>query len=314
MASKALISIIIPVYNRAEVVKATLNSVANQSYRPIDVLLVDNNSSDNTLEVLNEWKQMVEADDFIVKVLSESKPGATAARNRGLKEVTTPYTMFFDSDDVMAPHHVKRAVDAFNENPHLDIVGWNTNVKTLSGNKSQYRFCDKDILYNHIFHATMATQRFAARTHLFREVGEWNESLPAWNDYELGVRLLIANPKIKKLTGDATVTVILQEKSITGTEFSSRPHEWESALDAIDTILDNSEYRSMKKYIDVRRVILAGHYHREGAIDEAQRLLTEVLNRSGWYRKLIMKLFYFIISRGGRGIALLARPLLCFTK
>ena len=120
--------------------------------------------------------------------------------------------------------------------------------------------------------------------------------------------------KIKKLTGDATVTVILQEKSITGTEFSSRPHEWESALDAIDTILDNSEYSSMKKYIDVRRVILAGHYHREGAIDEAQRLLTEVLNRSGWYRKLIMKLFYFIISRGGRGIALLARPLLCFTK
>ena len=246
--------------------------------------------------------------------MSESKPGATAARNRGLKEVTTPYTMFFDSDDVMAPHHVKRTVDAFNENPHLDIVGWNTNVKTLSVNKSQYRFCDKDIFYNHIFHATMATQRFAARTQLFREVGEWNESLPAWNDYELGVRLLIANPKIKKLTGDATVTVILQEKSITGTEFSSRPQEWESALDAIDLILDNSEYRYMKKYIDVRRVILAGHYHREGATDEAHRLLGEVLSRSGWYRKLIMKLFYFIISRGGRGIALLARPLLCFTK
>lgn len=314
MTSEVQITIIIPVYNRAEVVKATLNSVAKQSYRPIDVILVDNNSSDNTLEVLNEWKQAVESDDFRVKVLSESNPGATAARNRGLKEVTTPYTMFFDSDDVMTPHHVKRAVDTFNENPHLDIVGWNTNVKTLSGNKSQYRFCDKDIFYNHIFHATMATQRFAARTQLFREVGEWNETLPAWNDYELGVRLLIANPKIKKLTGEATVTVILQEKSITGTGFSSRPQEWEKALEAIDLILDNSEYRYMKKYIDVRRVILAGHYHREGAIDEAQRLLTEVLSRCGWYRKLIMKLFYFIISRGGRGIALLARPLLCFTK
>lgn len=314
MTSEVQITIIIPVYNRAEVVKATLDSVAMQLYRPIDVILVDNNSSDNTLEVLNKWKQQTETDDFRIKVLCESKPGATAARNRGLKEVTTPYTMFFDSDDVMAPHHVKRAIDTFNDNPHLDIVGWNTNVKTLSGNKSQYRFCDKDIFYNHIFHATMATQRFAARTQLFREVGEWNETLPAWNDYELGVRLLIANPKIKKLTGEATVTVILQEKSITGTGFSSRPQEWEKALEAIDLILDNSEYRYMKKYIDVRRVILAGHYHREGAIDEAQRLLTEVLSRCGWYRKLIMKLFYFIISRGGRGIALLARPLLCFTK
>ena len=95
MTSEVQITIIIPVYNRAEVVKATLDSVAMQLYRPIDVILVDNNSSDNTLEVLNEWKQAVESDDFRVKVLSESNPGATAARNRGLKEVTTPYTMFF---------------------------------------------------------------------------------------------------------------------------------------------------------------------------------------------------------------------------
>lgn len=314
MASESQITIIIPVYNRAKVVKATLDSVAKQSLRPLDVILVDNNSTDNTLEVLNEWKQQTETKDFRIKVLSESKPGATAARNRGLKEVTTPYTMFFDSDDVMTPNHTKRAVEAFNKNPHLDIVGWNTDVRTLSGGKSQYRFCNKDIFYNHIFHATMATQRFAARTLLFREVGEWNESLPAWNDYELGIRLLTTNPKIKKLTGEPTVTVILQKESITGTSFSSRPHEWEKALDAIDLILDNSKYCSMKKYIDVRRVILAGHYHREGAIDEAQRLLSEVLNRSGWYRKLVMKLFYHIICRGGRGIALLARPLLCFTK
>ena len=314
MASKALISIIIPVYNRAEVVKATLDSVANQSLRPLDVILVDNNSTDNTLETLMEWKKKVETNDFRVMVLSESKPGATAARNRGLKEVVTPYTMFFDSDDIMHPTHVERAVEAFKQNTLLDVVGWDVKVKTLEGNLSHYRFCDKQILYNHIFHATFATQRFAARTSLFREVGQWNESLPVWNDYELGVRLLITNPKIKRLTGEPTVTVILQKESITGTNFYSRPHEWEKALDAVDLILGNSKYHSMRKYIDVRRVILAGFYHREGATDEAHRLLGEVLSRSGWYRKLIMRLFYNIIRKGGRGIALLARPLLCLSK
>lgn len=314
MASKALISIIIPVYNRAEVVKATLDSVAHQSLRPLDVILVDNNSTDNTLEVLNEWKQKVETNDFRVMVLSESKPGAASARNRGLIEAETPYTMFFDSDDIMHPTHAERAVEAFKQNTLLDVVGWDVKVKTLEGNLSHYRFCDKQILYNHIFHATFATQRFAARTSLFREVGQWNESLPAWNDYELGVRLLITNPKIKRLTGEPTVTVILQKESITGTNFFSRPHEWEKALDAVDLVLGNSKYHSMRKYIDVRRAILAGFYHREGATDEAHRLLSKVLSRSGWYRKLIMRLFYNIIRKGGRGIALLARPLLCLSK
>lgn len=314
MASKSQLSIIIPVYNRAKVVKATLDSVAKQSLRPLDVILVDNNSTDNTLEVLNRWKNEVETDDFNVTILTESKPGATAARNKGLNVVKTPYTIFFDSDDLMSPKHAQRAIEELTTNPDVDIVGWNVDVMTLSGGKTAYRFCDKNILYNHLFHASFATQRFAARTSLFKKVGEWNESLPAWNDYELGVRILLANPKIKRLSGEATVTVVLQEESITGTKFSSKPQCWEIALDAVDKALDNSEFQDMKKYVDVRRVILAGFYQREGATNDAQRLLGEVESRSGWYRRMIMRLFFNIISHGGRGIALLAQPLLCFTK
>ncbi|MBR3766249.1 MAG: glycosyltransferase family 2 protein [Muribaculaceae bacterium] len=314
MASKAQITIIIPVYNRGEIVKRTLDSVANQSLRPLDVILVDNNSTDNTLETLMEWKKKVETDDFHVHVLSENSPGAAIARNRGLKEVTTPYTMFFDSDDIMAPNHAKRAIDAFAKNPELDVVGWDIDVETLNGDTTQYRFCDKDALYNHIFHATFATQRFAARTELFRNVGGWNEQLLGWDDYEYGVRILLNNPKIKKLTGAPTVKAILQSQSITGTCFSSRPHEWETALNIIDQTLIANHRQDMLKYIDVRRAILAGFYQREGDNKNAKRLLSEVLSRSGWYRKLIMKLFYNIIRKGGRGIALLARPLLCISK
>ena len=314
MAKNAQISIIIPVYNRAKIVKDTLDSVASQTLRPLDVILIDNNSSDSTLEVLNEWKKQTECDDFNISILSETTPGAAAARNRGLKEVTTPYTMFFDSDDIMLPTHAERAVEAFNQDASLDVVGWDVDTKTLSGNDSKYRFCDKDTLYNHIFHATMATQRFAARTELFKQVGGWGENLIVWNDYELGVRLILANPTIKKLTGKASVIVIAQRESITGTNFSSKAQYWEASLNAIDIALDKYSHSSMKKYIDVRRVILAGFYHREGAIQDSKRLLGEVVSRSGWYRRIIMKLFYNIIRCGGRGIALLAKPLLYFSK
>lgn len=314
MAPKSQITIIIPVYNRAEIVKATLDSVANQSLRPLDVILVDNNSTDNTLEVLNEWKNVVEANDFHVTILTESKPGATAARNKGLKEVKTPFTMFFDSDDIMLPSHAKRAIDALNSNTGIDIVGWDIYNMHLNNTIVKYPFHDKNIFYNHIFHATFSTQRYAARTELFKKIGGWNEALLGWNDYELGVRILSARPTIKKLKGEPTVKVISQQDSITGVKFSSKPQCWEMALDAIDKILDNSNNQKMKKYIDVRRVILAGFYQREGATNDAQRLLGKVESRSGWYRNLILRLFFNIIYRGGRGIAFLARPLLCFTK
>lgn len=314
MRSEALISIIVPVYNRAELVKATLNSIARQTLRPIDVILVDNNSSDNTLDVLNRWKEANETGVFKVTVLQECKPGAPAARNRGLAAVSTPFTMFFDSDDTMSPTHVERVLKVLAGNALPDIVGWKVNVKRLDGSIGQYKFCDKDVLYNHIFHATLATQRIAARTELFRNVGGWNESLMGWNDYELGIRLLAAKPKIASLEGKPTVTVVLQEQSITGTDFSSKPQYWENALCAIESALADNNLHSMIKYIDVRRVILAAFYAREGADIDAQRLLNEVLSKGGLYRNLIMRFFYLIIKRGGRGIAFIARPLLCFTR
>ena len=314
MASKSQLTIIIPVYNRAKIVKSTLDSVASQTLRPLEVILVDNNSSDNTLEVLNEWKQEVETDDFRVKILSESTPGAATARNRGLKEASTTYTMFFDSDDIMHSTHAKRVIDTFNSNKKIDVVGWDIYKTHLDNSIIKYPFLPKNALYNHIFHSTFSTQRYAARTDLFKKIDGWNEALLGWDDYELGVRILSIHPTIKKVYGEPTVSVISYIDSITGTDFSSRPHEWETALNAIDCTLENSEYRSMKKYVDVRRAILAGFYHHEGAIEEGHRLLGEVLSRSGWYRKLIMKLFYNIIRKGGRGIALLARPLLCLSK
>ncbi len=314
MASKSQLTIVIPVYNRAEIVKVTLNSIANQSLRPLDVILVDNNSTDNTLEVLKVWKQEVETDDFRVKILSESTPGAAVARNRGLKEVSTPYTMFFDSDDIMHSTHAKRVTEALNSNKRIDVVGWDIYKTHLDNSIIKYPFLHKNTLYNHLFHSTFSTQRYAARTDLFKKIGGWNEALLGWDDYELGVRILSIHPTIKKVYGEPTVSVISRSESITGTDFSSRPHEWETALNTIDNTLENSKLSSMKKYVDVRRAILAGFYRQEGAVNDAQRLLSEVMSRSGWYRRMVMKLFYKIISRGGRGIAQLARPMLWFTK
>lgn len=302
------ITIVVPVYNRAHIVTRTLDSIQAQTFRPLSLILVDNNSTDNTLEVLDQWANAHRTTNFDITVLQESTPGAAAARNHGLDAVTTPYTMFFDSDDTMEPTHVEKVMAAFNNHPEADIVGYDIRYHLLNGTNKRLLFDRK--LYSNIFHATFATQRYTARTNLFRAVGKWDETMNGWNDYELGMRLLSrANPNIIKIKS-ITVDTFQQKDSITGTDFSSRPYYWEKALDrCAETLADTGRKRELR-YIELRRIILAALYRREQS-PHASRLFNEVMSReNNMLRRLFYMAAYRYTAAGGRGIAIPAKFLL----
>ena len=109
MNNTAPITIVMPVRDRASVVGRTLESIERQTFRPLSVVIVDNGSTDITPEIVEKWRRRVDGDDFKVTVVTEPRPGASAARNRGLREVESEYVMFFDSDDEMLPRHVELA-------------------------------------------------------------------------------------------------------------------------------------------------------------------------------------------------------------
>lgn len=299
------LSIVIPVFNRADVVVHTLESVRHQSWRPLKVILVDNASTDNTLEVLEHWRQQESAPGFEIVVVSESKPGAAAARNRGLQEVTTEYTMFFDSDDLMSPRHVERAM-RYLEKHDADIVGWDVNYVDFNGRTSKLKFKAKDALWHNIMHGGFATQRYIARTSLFRKAGLWNSSVAGWDDVELGVRLLVNSPVLAKVEGTPTVTVNAMENSISGRDYSSGSEKWEYALDLMEETMKHNGIG--RRYADFRRIILAGNYVEEGAIEEGLRLFRSVARRECSYGYgLIYRLAFTYTAHGGRGIARIMR-------
>lgn len=312
MSQQPLITIVVPVYNREKLVSRTLDSIAAQSLRPLRLVVVDNNSTDNTPGVLNRWKEANETDTLQVTVTNEPRPGACCARNKGLECVTTPYTMFFDSDDTMSPTHVESINNALLNNPEADVIGWNITLHQLDGSVVKKRFADKDVVFNHVFHASFATQRYVVRTDLLRRVGLWNENLAGWNDYELGVRLALASPLIVKIDKGVGVDVYSQADSITGTGFSSSPSKWEDALDCCELHLRNSNNGKAVKWIETRRSILAGMYRREGNIEESERLLSQVLSRTGsLHQRCFHRFVCHYTSKGGRGVAILAKLFLC---
>lgn len=304
---KSLITIVMPVYNRADVVSRTLDSIAAQTLRPLSLVVVDNNSTDSSLEVVSRWAGTHRSADFQISVVTESKPGAAAARNRGLSEVATPYVMFFDSDDIMLPGHAADVAKAFAEHPDALIVGRDIWFQTLSGRRRRLIFGTD--LHTHIFHGGLSTERFAARTELCRRCGGWNESLGGWDDLDFGLRLLIeAKGRIRRVPGEPGVIAMQTEESLTGLAYSPRQGEWERSLDCLTATVGDDEM--LKRYVELRRVVLAAHYSREENHEAASGLIHTVLDReTSALRRAFYRLAYTYTAHGGRGIAH-AAPLL----
>ncbi len=286
--SNPLLTVVIPVYNRANLVKDTLQSLADQTLQVFDVVLVDNNSTDNSLAVLQQWADEHSSHDRRITVLSEAKRGACAARNRGASEVKTPWVMFFDSDDLMDPSHLADFEEVARSNPEADLITRPVYFRTAGGGKRLHRYCrgEKRALFNHIFHATLSTQRYIVKTSFYEKTGGWDPKVWGWNDYELGVRLLLQHPRVATVPGPPSMLVVPQKESITGTAYSTSPRKWEDALDKCQRDLEQAGRHDMIKYINCRRAILAGTYRLEGDMRDARRLLASV---KGWrYRAVYL--------------------------
>jgi glycosyltransferase involved in cell wall biosynthesis len=109
-----LVSVIIPTYNRAILIAETLNSVLKQTYRRIELLIVDDGSTDNTKEIIeNCLSAHNKKGIFEVRLLHQGNRGASAARNLGLIESRGQFVQFLDSDDLIAPSKIERQVENF---------------------------------------------------------------------------------------------------------------------------------------------------------------------------------------------------------
>ncbi len=111
-----LVSIIIAAYNAQNFIQEAISSVLEQSYENIEILIVDDGSTDATLEEVKKFK------DQRLHVLSKSNGGVSSARNAALKIMKGDLFCFLDADDVMPSEAIKSRVDVFDNNPYIDFV------------------------------------------------------------------------------------------------------------------------------------------------------------------------------------------------
>lgn len=303
-----VLTVVIPVRDRSALVRGVLDCIeAALRHSSFNVTVVDNGSVDDTASVVEQRlaAMRVTAPGSRLTLLSEPRPGACAARNTGLRSVDTPFVMFFDSDDLFDSTLPARIAQCAADHPGADLIGWEVAYTDGSPLPPTSRCMLRG---HHLMHGSLSTQRYAVRTSLVRRIGGWDETLPVWNDLELGMRLLLASPAMVMLSGAPPVRILRHDASITGRRFSDRPGERERSLDAIWQDCLDAGRPDLLPLVDARRLILAAIYRSEGSGSAALALRRRVVRQPRPLRqRLALALVWRVqclLGRGGSAVAL----------
>lgn len=267
------VSLIIPYYNRAAFLPRTLQSVLRQTYRPLELLLVDNGSTDGSRPLAEAFAQKHSEKDFTVCLLSEPELGAARARNTGLKVATGEYCYFFDSDDIFSSDFLSDAVRTM-ERTGSDVAGCFTTMVWPDGRRKERRYVKRPTVVDQILSAQLSTQSVFWRTGYARSLGGWNEALPLWNDWEMGVRLMLSQPKMAWISNDNYHLILQHDVSLTGHSLAARADGVVLALQAVRQQIRRAEQEPgrLSAALTMRCAIVAGQVAREGNVAGARRI------------------------------------------
>ncbi len=175
-----LVSVIMPVYNRENLIENAIQSVLNQSYKNIELIIVNDNSSDKTLE------QIKKIDDERIKVINNPiNYGVSKSRNIALKESEGKYIMYLDSDNDWEKDYVKAMVGAFSVNPDADCLYSGQYVYEKDKNNLKYmRYgtINKGLLSNRNY---IDLNCFCHTRGIYENEGGFDETLKRFVDWDL---------------------------------------------------------------------------------------------------------------------------------
>lgn len=198
--SKPLVSIIVPIYSRAVLIRETLQSIQAQSYQNWEAIIIDDGSTDGSYEVV---EKCCKSESRIKLYKRQREPqGAPTCRNIGIEKSTGEFIIFLDSDDRMADNCIERRVSYFNKYPDEDFLVFQS---VLFENKVH----DRNICWN-IDSKENDLDRFLRIDALWpicgpiykrktiTDVDGFREGLPFYQDYDLHLRLLLLKCKYRK--------------------------------------------------------------------------------------------------------------------
>lgn len=200
------ISIIIPVYNNQKYLTRCIKSVIEQTYRNIEIIIINDGSTDKSIDIINK---ILVKDNRIILIDKENE-GVSKTRNYGLRKSTGDYIMFLDSDDYIEKNTINDLVDIIKKNKRVDLIkfGYDTRIGFYVKNKQDYDYLNnkrwrKEQYKRDIYPKIISTYNFSAifncliNKKISKDIGLFfNEKFDYAEDLEYQFRLLLASDSI----------------------------------------------------------------------------------------------------------------------
>ena len=266
------ISVIIPTYNRRNTLPRAVESVLNQIYKPIEIIVVDDGSTDGAKEMCSEMYPLV-------RYIYQANSGVSSARNTGINSASGDWIALLDSDDEWLPDKLDRQVKLLQDNAEIRFCHtneiWIRNNVRINQKKKHQKYG------GNIFNKCLDICRISPSSSLFhtsviKDVGLFDESLDVCEDYDLWLRitskypiLFLDQPLIKKFGGHSdqlsrvfggieqyrirSLEKILTSKSLSGSQFEAAKdmliHKLQIYAKGLKKRDKNTELHSVEKKI-----------------------------------------------------------------
>ena len=185
-------SVVIPVYNKANFLAKTLDSVINQEFEDFEVIIVNDGSTDNSYEIIQQFK------DSRFKVFNKKNQGASLARNFGVNQAQSKWIALLDGDDIWGNNHLQELYKTIKNLPEADVVSTAYQVElhyhfikqpTFSKTRPKTINCIDDYFAYSFIDPLFWTSTLAFKKSCFMKIGGFDTQLSTGEDVDLIIRV-----------------------------------------------------------------------------------------------------------------------------
>lgn len=287
------LSVIIPLYNKESFIQNTLQSVLNQTYTDFEVIIVNDGSTDRSLEIVSEFKN-----DKII-VINQQNSGASATRNKAILEAKTNYIAFLDADDYWFPNHLEELVKLIQDFPNCGmycsryqtIIAKNHTIN----NSFYYSFPDEfrgiipDFFGASLINRVATSSSIIVPKKTILENNGFNTKISSGQDLELWTKIAINN----KVAINNTISAIYHfeaSNSLAKTAITKK-----TLMDFSQFLIAEEGNKSLRKFLDIHRLEYALQFRIAGEIEKSKSFLCDIKTEIPLKTKILLATPSFIL-------------------
>ena len=195
-----MVSVIIPTYNRSNLLKEAVLSVVNQSYRPIECIVVDDGSTDDTDIIVKELQQLNDV-QFELILIRQANSGAQVARNTGTAASQGEYIQYLDSDDLLYPDKLSKQVRFLQDHPEFDGVFGDWEKGQISEKELIKGYSSENLIEQFLTERCIANFSFLMRAEIVKKTGLWDPGIKRNQEIDFHVRAILSGGRFAHLSG-----------------------------------------------------------------------------------------------------------------